>query len=280
MARGRQRADFERLSQVLAGAPDVAAWVARLQALADGEGANLATALLRAYRHGALTPERWLALTGRPPHSASDIDDTIRRFWDAGAAASLCKRHSFEPVGDNAAAIRRWAWQPRWYLMAQDEDLLLMEDPLMPVLLEVAADRAVPKRDYILEIVAHHARDSCTQAFYWGADIVGSLQRAARLAPGARMIGAGALADYLERLGRHAIPGPVDRATAVQRLRDVGRCSEPTPEQVAVRGVDGGWEGNLVHSSGNRRLFIDAATGAVRFAASDRGPAGARREPG
>ena len=278
MSQVRQRADFERLTRVLADAHGVDAWVARLQALPEGEGVGLASALLRAYRHGALSPARWTALTGRPPATAWEPDDVIRRFWDASAAVGLGKPRTIDPVGHDPGAIRRWAWQPRWSLMEQDEDLLLMDDALMPVLLEIAATRELPKRDYILAIVAHHVRDSCTHAYYWGAEVAATLQRAARLAPGARTIGAAALADYLERLGRHADPGPVDRAAAVQRLQDIGRCEEPTPEQVAVVAVDGGWEGVLIHSAGNRRLFIDASTGAVGFAASDRGPAGARRK--
>lgn len=279
MSRAQKEAQFQRLTQVLCDAHGVDVWVARLQALADDEGPTLATALLRAYRHGALTPTRWTALTGHEPADDAEVGDTIRRFWDAAAAVNLARPHAIEGVGSNPRAIRRWAWQPRWHLMEQDEDLMLMDDRVMPALLEIAATRELPKRDYILEIVAHHARDSCTHAFYWNADIPRTLQRAAQWAPGARSAGAHALAEYLERLGRHAIAGPVDRATAVQRLRDVARCHEPTAEAVAVRAVDGGWEGDLLHSSGDRRVVIDAATGAVRFAASDPGPAGGRRSP-
>lgn len=278
MSRVRQQAEFERLTRVLTGARAVDEWVERLQALPGDEGRTLATGLLRAYRHGALGPARWAELTGRPPATAWEVDDAIRRFWDAGAAAGLTKRGSIAAVGTNRGAIRRWAWQPRWCLMAQDEDLLLMEDALVPTLLEIAGIPQLPKRDYILEIVAHHARDSCTAAFMGHAEIAETLRRVAGWAPAARVIGASALACYLERLGRHAMSGPVDRDGAVQLLVDVASCRAPKPEEVAVVAVDGGWEGVLLFSAGNRRLHIDAATGAVRFADSDRGPPGRRRK--
>ncbi len=275
MSRARREAEFERLTQALRGASEVEGWIARLQSLGE-EGPTLATSLLRAYRHGALSDARWAALTGRPPSRAWEVDETIRRFWDAAAEAGLSKKYSVQAVGEDAGAIRRWAWQPRWILMEQDEDLLLMEDRLVPVLFAVAAVREVPKREYVLSIVAHHARDSCSAAFYRGAEMTGTLRRVAGWAEGARAVGAEALAEYLERLGRHAIPGPVDRAAVVQRLRDVARCQEPPAEQVAVVEVEGGFEGVLVGSV-HRRLYFDATSGAVRFAASDRGAAGGRR---
>lgn len=269
MSRGRQRAELERLTAVLGGARGtgdvlVADWLARLRA--DPDGSTHATILLRGYRHGALIPERWAALTGRPPSEPSEIDDTLRRFWDAAAAADLVRGHSYEGVGTNRNAIRRWAWQPRWHLMQQDEDLLLMEDALIPTLLELTGERRLPKRDYILEIVAHHARDSCTHALFWGERQLETFKKVAAWAPAARVVGAGALASYLERLGSYARRGPVDRDAALQRLVDVARCHAPPPDKVQLVAADGGWEGLLLHSAGNKRIHIDAATGEMRHA--------------
>lgn len=278
MSRARQRAEFARLVEVLSPAPwqgderSVGAWVERLQALPGDEGPQSARRLLRAYRHGALSPERWAELTGAPPRIASDIDDAIRRLWDAFAAAGLTDPYRTEDhVGRIRAGLaRRWAWQPRWSLMSQDEDLLLMEDALVPTLLEVAAERRVPKRTYLLEIVQHHARDSCCQAAYHGHDLEATLRRAAGWAPQARAAGAPELAEYLERLGRHALRGPVDRAGAEQRLLDLGRCAEPPRRALDLREVDGGWTGWIVHSAGNRRLRIDAATGRMTLLETSR----------
>ncbi|MFY0539256.1 hypothetical protein [Nannocystis pusilla] len=74
-------------------------------------------------------------------------------------------------------------------------------------------------------------------------------------------VGAPELAAYLERLGSHAVGGPVDRAGAEQRLLDLGRCHEPPRSALDLRAVDGGWEGWLIISARDRRLRIDAATG-------------------
>lgn len=268
MSRGRQRVEFERLCAALLGARGVGdalvgEWIARLQALPGEEGAALATSLLRTYRHGALWPDRWTALVGRPPEVFAEIDDTLRRFWDAAAAAGLTRAHSIDGVGHNRQAIRRWAWQPRWYLMEQDEDLLLMDDVVVPMLLEIAGEPGVPKRDYMLEIAGHHARDTCSAALYWDRDLAKTLTRAAAWAPAARAVGASALAEYLERLGRHAQRGPVDREGAVQRLVDLARCQPPPPGKIEVAEVPGGWAGPLLFSSTSTRIRIDAATGVM-----------------
>lgn len=271
MSRARQRAEFARLVEVLSPARwhgdegSVGAWVERLRERQDGEGPQLARSLLRAYRHGALSPERWAELAGAPPQIASDIDDAIRRLWDAFAAAGLVQPYRTEESCGRVRAglARRWAWQPRWYLMSQDEDLLLMSDELVPTLLTTAAEPRVPKRQYLIDIVAHHARDSCCQAAYHGEGLEARLRRVTAWAPQARTVGAPELAAYLERLGRHAVAGPIDRQDAEQRLLDLGRCIEPPRSALDLREVDGGWEGWLVHSGSgtHRRLRIDVTTG-------------------
>lgn len=278
LSRGRQRAEFARLVEVLAGLPwtgdgTIAAWVLRLRGLADEEGPRLARSLLRAYRHGALNYERWAELGGRTPREPEEIDDAVRRLWEAFFAAGLVARSSSENWTQtiNPAVVRRWAWQPRWYFMQQDEDLLLMRDELVPTMLTVASDRRTPKCDYLINIVAHHARDSCCQAAYHCESLAATLTRVAAWAPLARAARAEQLQVYLERLGRHAVPGPVDRAGAVQRLQDLGRCGEPRREEVDVREVEGGWSGLIIHSAGNRQVRIDAATGELSLLSGSRG---------
>lgn len=269
LSRGRQRAEFARLVEVLAGAPWVGpasaqVWAGRLQALGE-EGPRLAVSLLRGYRHGALDRVRWLALAGEAASAAPSLDEAISLLWDAFVTAGLVRASSSENWTQviTPAVLRRWAWQPRWHMMEQDEDLLFMRDELVPELLAVAADRHVPKREYMLEIVGHHARDSCCQAAYHGEQLPETLLRVAGWAPLAAAAGAMSLAAYLERLGGHAIPGPVDRGGALQRLRDLGRCAEPTIEAVRLREVDGAWQGLIIHSAGNRCVSIDAATGRI-----------------
>lgn len=262
MSRKRQRQDNDRLREVVAASP-WSAWTARLQALGD-EGRRLARSLLRAYRHGALNPERWAQLTGQPPRDLAEIDDAVRQLWDAFAAAKLADPHSHGEWSQTITPgiVHRWAWQPRWYLVEQDQDLVLMDVQYIPLLLEIAADRRVPKRDYLVSIVAHHARDWACQAVYNDEDVAGTLTRLAAWAPQARPVAA-ALADYLERVGGYVAERRVDRAAAQQFFLDLGRCSEPPRDQIDLRPAPGGYEGLIVHSAGNRRFHIDARTGAL-----------------
>lgn len=262
MSRARQHAEFERLAGVLTGAP-YPAWTALLQARADGK--TLATDLLRAYRHGALIPERWTALTGQPSPDLAEIHAAVRQLWDEFVAAGLVKPYSAGSWSQTVTpgVIHRWAWQPRWYLTEQDEDLLLMEWDLIPALLAAAADPRAPKRDYIHGIVAHHARDQLYQAVHDDKDVPTCLRRAAAFAPQARTNGAAELARYLERLGAHADEAPVDRDGAEQRLLDMGRCSEPPRDKLDIQSIQGGFEGNLITSGSKQRVRIAAATGRI-----------------
>lgn len=241
----------------------VARWVERLRARPDG--AALATGLLRAYRHGALTADRWAALTGAPPREAYEVDDAVRRLWDAFVAAGLAKPLSIEDIHGAPASVRRWAWQPRWILMSQDEDLLLMHDTLVPALLSAAAEPGVPRREYAISIVAHHARDACAVAAWNGGDLTAALLRAASWAPQARDVGATSLVEYLERLGRHAVSAPTDRDGALQRVMDLERCVAPSPDEVTLREAPDGWLGRVTRSISPRGhwLHVAAATGAV-----------------
>jgi hypothetical protein len=271
MSNRKVREALDRLEAVVGGVPvgdaaGVARWVARLRELPGGEGAALATALLRSYRHGRLTPARRTALTGAPPTALTEIDDAVRRLWDAFATADLARGFSEDSTNDSFAMLRRWAWQPRWFLMSQDEDLLLMTPHHVPMLFDIARDAAVPKRAYLLSIIAHHARDACAAAAWSGRGLPEALGAAEALAPRAREIAADALAEYLERLGSYARPARVDEAGALQRLLDLARCSAPPPDAVTLRRVAGGWLGLVKHSAGDKAVRIDAATGAITLA--------------
>lgn len=58
------------------------------------------------------------------------------------------------------AMIRRWAFDPDLELMQQDEDLALHEWRFAETVLELAADPACPKADYILDIWNYFTRHS------------------------------------------------------------------------------------------------------------------------
>lgn len=269
MSRSRARTDFEEVLAALAPSPWTG-WTAALRARPPAEATRLAKTVLRAYRHGALSPARWQQLTGQAPTEAHEIDESVRSLWEALISARIVTAHIDESLTPTPDLVRRWVWQPRWYFMSQDEDLLLMSDGLVPLLLELARERP-PKRDYILEIVGHHARDSCTHAAWWDREIHETLTRVAAWAPAARRARAEPLAAYLDRLGSYARPAPVDRAGALQRLLDLARCNPPKPREVDLRPVTGGWTGRLKHSTGHKRIRIDARTGSITHAPRGQG---------
>lgn len=268
MGRARSRAQLDRLVAVVGTTPlrdaeDARVWTSRLRALPGDEPGELAKALLRAYRHGALDAARWAALTGTAPDRRDTIDRGIRWLWDAFVHDGLAHVRAIDGGNDTPTMIRRWAWQPRWILMSQDEDLLLMRDDLMPALFAILEEPDVPKRDYVLSIIEHHARDRAAMAARNGAGLDEALALAASLRPAAERVGSPRLASYLARLAAYREAGPVDHAGALQRLRDLARCSEPSVDEVALESVAGGFVGTLKHSGGDRRLRIDARTGAI-----------------
>jgi uncharacterized protein (UPF0147 family) len=271
MSKRRERETLTRLQQVVGGVSvadeaGIARWVETLKALPNDEGRLLAQMLLRAYRHGVLRTEGWEQLTGSRLKKETELDDGIRRLWDALAEADMVKPHSIDNVSRSPRMLKRWAWQRRWLLDEQDEDLFLMADQTLPVLFEIAADPEVPKRNYLLEIVGHAVRDHCCHAAWHGKQLSEQLGKAAALAPRARQIDAVKLAEYLERLGSYRDSRPVDEAGALQRLLDLARCSQPPPAEVQLERIADAWRGKLKHSSGDKLLRIDAATGAITLA--------------
>jgi len=138
-----------------------------------------------------------------------------------------------------------------------------MSDDLIPTMLEILAHRRVPKRATLVALVAHHARDEACMAFYNDEQVPETLARIATWLPLARAAGDAALTDYLTRLAGYAAPQKVDRRAAAQRLIDLGRCAAPSRDAIDLRDVPGGFEGLIIHSAGDRRFRIDAATGAI-----------------
>ncbi|HEU4410675.1 MAG TPA: hypothetical protein VFS43_35800 [Polyangiaceae bacterium] len=95
--------------------------------------------------------------------------------------------------------LRRWCWVPGWVGSSQDEDLLIMSDANVAPLLDEAREGCT-KRDYVLKIVEHHARDSAHHALWDGAKhLPDVLARCRSWAPAARAARAEGLYDMRTR---------------------------------------------------------------------------------
>ena len=151
--------------------------------------------------------------------------------------------------------LRLWAYTNAWTVTSEDEDLALMSEEFMPGLLEIARERACPKRDTILDIVRHWARHRAASAA--GRDdfseVVASVARYAALA---REALDPALADYLSRLGSYGLTAPVEREGAHQRGLDLSGCAEPRPEEVTVERDGLLWRVKLPGPPGTLRIAV------------------------
>ena len=250
LARHAATGDFDTdgLTQELAGS-DTGAQFERV--LAEG----LAT--------DELSMERYVAASGGA--FSGDFDAALGRLWSAMVERGIFSDVVGSPQHLTASIVRRWAYNEEWWLSSDDEDLFLMRDDCMPWLLEVAADGDCPKRDYMLDIVAHWARDSAHAAA--GTErFAAVLQRCSDWAPMARGVGAEAVAVYLERLASYGAPRAVDRTLAAQLASDLARCAAPDPESIDVREDDEYWTVTLA-ASVPRRITISRDDGAIEFVA-------------
>jgi hypothetical protein len=192
-------------------------------------GAHVVDHLREAVVTGGLSPALWRAVTmGSKP---ADPTVALAALWDAIVDHDLTKPAIGRPTRMSPDALRFWAYTRRWLLFDQDEDLFLMDEDVIPALLEVATERDCSKRGEILEIVAHWARDSASAA-------VGTPQfrdvatRVAQYESSAHRAGAEELAGYLRRLGTYAVSATVHADDALQRGRDLTRCRQPPDAQL------------------------------------------------
>lgn len=220
------------------GAQGIAELERHLRRMPRAEAHHAVADWLMAWIDDAVLPGDWEALTGAP---AAVAPREMGVLWEALARAGLAPERLVRG-GGGTAWVERWAWSPRWYLSDQDEDLFLFDHAQR--LLETAADPECPKRALLIEIAAHAVRDRA-HAFALSPprhpDEADPFALAARLAPLARAAGAPPIAEYFDRLASYAHPGAVDRAAAVQRARDLHRCSAPSPDEVDVRLEGAAW---------------------------------------
>jgi hypothetical protein len=215
--------------------------------------------------------EGWVA--GRIPPAVVGVSDPVEAnrllgaIW-RGLPSRLTERMSIERRIRGDIDARRWCWVPGWYAMSQDEDLLLMRDALMRPLLEEAA-AGCTKREYVLSIVEHHARDSAHHALWDGAhDLEPRLRRIGGWATLARNARALALATYLERLGSYAEARDIDEAEVQQRVYDLRRCSADASRTPAIHREGRRWVARLDRANVLEGwLVVDSTTGRMRGSA-------------
>jgi hypothetical protein len=207
----------------------------------------------------------WIA--GTIPPAAVGADDAIeanRRIGRAFRAlpSALTDPLSFERTERDEMDVRRWCWVPGWYLMSQDEDLLLMDDDYVAALCQEASEGCT-KRKYALSIVEHHARDGAHHALWDGAErLEEHLEKVGSWAALAHAADAPELAAYLERLGRYAEPRAVDQAEVRQRVLDLRRCHANEGVAPSFTREGDRWVARLDRANVTEgRLVIEAATG-------------------
>lgn len=199
---------------------------------AHAEAPRLLAAVRDAWIDDRLTPAVWESLTGtRVARAAVDraMGAIFAEIDRRGVRAPHVERRidRDESDGEGETAVRRWCWTPSWRLMSQDEDLLLMTDDFLPWLLDEAAARCT-KRDYVLRIVEHHARDSAHHALWDGADPKPRFVRIGEWLPAVERARAPELVDYFTRLAGYAHAARVSRYDARQRVFDLRRCTART----------------------------------------------------
>jgi hypothetical protein len=204
---------------------------ARQSLASDQSRKAVLTALREGIEAGQLTCRAWLSATAST--APGDFITAFGRLWDALVLAGLVERADGFPQDWSQETLRLWAHTNAWTVSSEDEDLALMSEEFVPGLLTLAAEPECPKRDYILCIIRHWARDKASAAAGRDAfrEVVGNIARHESLA---RDANDPALACYLQRLGSYGISSPVDRDGAHQRGVDLTRCYEPRPDEVTV----------------------------------------------
>jgi hypothetical protein len=209
---------------------------------------------------GQITARRWRGVTdsARP----RDFIASMGAMWDRLVGAQLVLGIEGMPNSWTPESVRLWAYTEEWLLISQDEDLVLMDDDIIHDLLVIAAEASCPKRDYILQIVAHWARDSAFAAA--GTDRFAQVvTTVAEHGAAAHAAGAAALAEYFGRLGSYARPGSDSEKEALLRGLDLARCREPNASSISIKRDGKDW---LVTLPGHSRkvLKIAATDGRIR----------------
>ena len=172
--------------------------------------------------------------------------------------------HKIEWDDITPEVIREWAYDEAAYLISQDEDLLLYQWELLPVMLELIADPNCPKRQWIYFALCQLTRESVTRRGEAGqAELSHAI---ASLEPPTEDW----LADwyaYTQRVLDYMQPkGSVDRETTARIAKDLllgvaGRVGDIT----AGSEESPGWLRFTLQTSVTEHIDICLETGAVRY---------------
>lgn len=215
-------------------------------------GASL-TVLGEAMTAGRLTTAAWREATSLP--EPVDFIAAMGALWDRCVSLGAASGVEGFPEPWEAENLRLWAYTENWLVTEQDEDLALADERFVPTLLALSTESACPKRDLVLDLLFHWARDAASGA----ATREGFAAVVARLAAHAARATDPGLAAYLERLGSYGRPSPVDRDGAHQRGVDLAPSYALGHSDVMVRDEGSFWSVELPA----RRLRIDKANGRI-----------------
>jgi hypothetical protein len=237
-------------------------WADAVASLGAARKADIAWWLVREWAEGRLEPRFVTDAAGA---------EALTRLRRELAAAVTALGGSGLPVlewwgddGVDAEMAARWCWIEPWILLAQDEDLLLMNDSLVAPLLEQFR-LACPKRRWVLAIVLHHVRDQAHAQLRAGAEEVRKkLVELSRFVPAAKAAGAEELVAYLARLERWVEPRKVSRDEAAACVADLWRCHAPASVVVEAAGSE--WRvRDEMPAPYEQWIVIDAETGAMHL---------------
>ena len=215
-------------------------WAPAFAAMEEVSAYDLVSEIHDAWVKGELGPELFSQAI---PIRDGEMDRRVGRFLrelPERLTSELRVEHDVVTERD----ARRWCWAPGWSI-GQDEDLLMMRDPFMAPLLDEAR-HGCSKREYVLEIVGHRARDAAHHALWDGAPrLRETLELAASWVPLARAASAEPLADYLTRLAGYTAIRRVDRDEVDRRVLDLRRCRPDEATRVVARREGDHWVAEL-----------------------------------
>jgi hypothetical protein len=165
---------------------------------------------------------------------------------------------TFDPTFDQ---VRLWAYSPDMRLTTQDEEFAVSHPRYLPLLIELAADPACPKRRYLLSIadglVAAVGRGGFDRELIARARVLAASTSAPELVDWSR--GLAYLAGYLDSHGSVSL----EAAREVMRIIFTGRYRPG----VIVResSVDYWWEFTASYPEGGEidRLYVSQSSGAL-----------------
>jgi hypothetical protein len=198
---------------------------------AEKSSADLVRALGEAMLAGELTASAWRDATSSS--APLDFIPALGSLWNHLVSSGVASSMDGFPETWTQETLRLWGYVDGWLITSEDEDCALMTDEFVPGLLELASDRACPKREYALGLVRQWARNRARGAARSEKfrEVVAGI---GEYAPLARRANDMDLASYFLRLASYAAVAPVDRTAAYQRALDLAPQHEPRPDDVKI----------------------------------------------